>query len=165
MIDCLLSVKHFITIRWTTFKMYLFCSVTGAVIVLTLLLSSSFSGGFWQTLPDLHSGLLHLSGITYGGHSHPRILSVRKPILVFTERIHESLHKWEIFKSNFKGLFLLLGIVQKTSLCDSCMILSWYFTLFSFLFYFSLWSIQFLHRSCLQHVSVAAYLRALTMSA
>lgn len=138
------------------------CSVTGAVIVLTLLLLSSFSGGFWQTLPDLHGGLLHLSGITHGGHSHPRIFSVRKTLLVFTERIHETLHKWEIFKSNFKGLFLLLGTVQKTSLCESCMILYWYLFLF---FYFSLWSVQFLHTSCLQHVSVAAYLRALTMSA
>ncbi len=67
---------------------------------------SLFSGGFSQTVPDLHGGLLHLSGITYGGDIHPRILSVRKTrLIVFTERIDEALHNLKSYLRAFSSVW------------------------------------------------------------
>lgn len=47
--------------------------------LLTFLLHTTLSrstGSIWPFVPHLHSGLLHLSGITYGGCSHPRLFPV-----------------------------------------------------------------------------------------
>lgn len=108
MIVCFIHPFWYSCLNTKTYSCFPFCSWCCYLLalVLTFLCLSLFSGGFSQTLPDLHGGLLHLSGITHGGDSHPRILSVRKSrLLVFTERIDEALHN--------EGFSLSLGTVQK----------------------------------------------------
>lgn len=115
MIVCFIHPFWYSCLNTKTYSCFPFCSRCCYLLalVLTFLFLSLFSGGFWQALPDLHGGLLHLSGITYGGDSHPRILSVRKTrLLAFTERIDEALHNEESKKAILRAFRSVWGLCR-----------------------------------------------------